>query len=222
MQEKVFLADSHLSSISENHGLETLSEGDQRIYSVGISTGGAAEMRMAAADPKRRIIATTIDLDGAAFMRKQIEKRGLARQIDVKIEDVSKPLPYPNASFDFIYARLVLHYLPKRELAQALGELYRILKRGGKIFIVVRSVECPEACGKNAVFDPHTGMTRYTSNHGSFSRYFHSEESIQEYLRSSQFQIKYATSYEEQLCIDFQRTEPASQLDVLIETLAIK
>lgn len=209
-------------SISENNGIAILSDDDQQIYSVGISTGGLAEIRMVQSDRKRHVIATTLDSEGAKYAKNRIEASEFSDQIEVKVEDVSQPLPYLDCHFDFIYARLVLHYLPRCELMRALNQLHRVLRVGGKIFVVVRSVECPEARSENAIPDPDTGTTTYTSNGYSYSRYFHSEESIQNYLRSSGFFVKYAKSYEEQLCIDFRRTQLSSQVDVLIELLAVK
>ena len=103
-----------MESLSENHGLAILSDKDRRIYSVGISTGGLAEIRMARKNPKCQIIATTLDKEGAEFARKKVQEALLSQQINVRIEDVAKPIPYPNEYFDFIYARLVLHYLPKK------------------------------------------------------------------------------------------------------------
>lgn len=199
-----------------------LSDEDRRIYSVGISTGGIAEMRMAASNAKRHIIATTIDPDGALFAEQQIEHAGLVSQIEIRMEDVAKPLSYADGYFDFIYARLVLHYLPKDALLGALNELFRILRPGGRIFVVVRSEECPEARGQNAILDVNTGMTTYISHGHSFSRYFHTEESIQQHLKAAGFQIKQVKSYKEQLCVDFQRLQLAAQVDVLIEVLAAK
>ncbi|MFV0339820.1 MAG: class I SAM-dependent methyltransferase [Parachlamydiaceae bacterium] len=208
-------------SKSENNGIASLSENDLQVYSVGISTGGAAEMRMAELNPQRLITASTIDAEGAHFAQKQIEAKGLSKQVHVKIEDVTKPLPYESGAFDFIYARLVLHYLPKNELTQALAELHRILKSGGKLFVVVRSTNCHEATSKNAIHDPLTGLTTYTSNNGnSYSRFFHTEHSIQEYLKAAGFTIQSIKSYDEQLCIDFQRTRPSNYIDLLIEVLA--
>lgn len=210
-------------SISENNGIATLNENDLQVYSVGISTGGIAEMRMAELNPQRIVIATTIDAEGANFAMKRIEEKGLSKHVIVKIEDVSKTLPYENDSFDFVYARLVLHYLPKIELIHALNELHRILKDGGKLFIVVRSTKCYEATSKNAAFDPLTGLTTYTSNDGnSYSRFFHTENSIQEYLHATEFTVQHVKSYEERLCIDFQRTKPSNHMDALIEVLASK
>ena len=215
--------DNMHKSVSENNGIATLSNNDLQIYSVGISTGGIAEMRMAELNPQRRVIATTIDTKGANFAKAHIEAKRLSKQVIVKIEDVSKPLPYKDGAFDFIYARLVLHYLPKAELVQALSELHRVLKDSGKLFVVVRSSNCYEATSKNAIFDPLRGLTTYTSNDGnSYSRFFHTENSIQEYLRASGFTVQHVKSYEEQLCIDFQRTKPSNHIDVLVEVLSSK
>jgi cyclopropane fatty-acyl-phospholipid synthase-like methyltransferase len=210
-----------LSSISENNGLKCLTEKDKKIYSIGISTGGAAEIRMVK-NLERHVTATTIDPNGAAFAKKQISNLGLSPQIDVKIEDVSQPLPYPEGYFDFLYARLVLHYLPKQSLESALKELFRILKTDGKMFVVVRSTDCLEAHGKNVTFDPDTGLTTYSSGQHLYSRYFHTEKSIQQYLISAGFSIRYIDTYQEQLCIDFERTKLSKQIDSLIEVLAVK
>ena len=136
----------NLESISERNGIDLLIPIDKKIYSVGISTGGLAEIRMAQSDRKRHIIATTVDFTGA----ERIEESGLSNQIEVKIEDVGQPLPYPDSHFNYIYARLVLHYLAKDVLTSALAELYRILRTEGKIFIVVRSIDCVEASDKAA------------------------------------------------------------------------
>ena len=168
-------------SISEAHGIEILTKEDLQIYSVGISTGGSAEIRMA-----------------------------------------QMSLPYPDEYFDFIYARLVLHYLQRTDLVNALNELYRVLKKQGKIFVVVRSDQCQQAHSQDAIYNPETGMTTYTSNGLSFSRYFHGEQSIENYLKSTGFNIHHVKSYKEQLCIDFQRAQPASLVDILVEVLASK
>ena len=210
------------SSISEDHGIAILSDQDLQIYSVGISTGGSAEIRMAEANPKRHIIATTIDSDGAVYAHEMIQEAKLDQRIEVKIEDITQPLPYDDGHFDFIYARLILHYLPKLKLVDALNELYRVLRAKGKIFVVVRSDQCVEANGPDAIFDSETGMTTYIAEGRSYSKYFHTEESIVQYLKEAGFHIEQIKSYEELLCSDFQRMKPASYVDVLIEVIAAK
>lgn len=212
----------NMESISERNGINFLSPTDKKIYSVGISTGGLAEIKMAQSDGHRHVIATTVDLAGAEYAKQCIRESGLSDRIEVKIEDISRPLPYPNYHFDYIYARLVLHYLPKNALTSALAELYRVLRTEGKLFIVVRSVDCVEASDKAARFDALTGLTTYSSGGKSYSRYFHNQESIKEPLILAGFTIEHMDAYKEQLCVDFHRTQLASQIDSLIEVLAAK
>lgn len=216
------------ASISEDHGIATLAETDLEVYSVGISTGGVAEIRMAEANPKRHIIATTIDEQGVAFAKQYIAEQHLEAQIEAKIEDVAKPLPYDDNHFDYIYARLVLHYLPKDTLVSTLNELYRILKPGGRFFVVVRSTKCPDATRKDAVFDPKTNLTsctdidKETGKAHSYSRFFHTEESISTYVNEAGFNVSYVKSYDEHLFVDFMRTVRSPKLDNVIELLATK
>lgn len=211
-----------MESLSETNGISFLTDRDRLIYSVGISTAGKAEIKMAELCKDRLVIATTIDKEGAKHAEESIKTAGLSGQITVKVEDVSKPLSYPDEHFDYIYARLVLHYLPKNSLIAALNELYRILKPYGRLFVVVRSSECPEASDKAAKYDEQTCMTTYSSDGKSYSRYFHLKDSITHYLTEAGFAIKHVDAYQERLCVDFKRTQLASQIDSLIEVLAEK
>jgi|688.fasta_scaffold11209_2 SAM-dependent methyltransferase len=211
------------NSISENRGIAALTPHDLKVYSVGISTGGSAEIRMAEQNSRRHIVATTIDPEGIRFARQRIEEKKLSNQIEVKLENVTTPLPYENGWFDFIYARLILHYLPKNQLENALKELHRILNVRGRMFIVVRSTDCPKANCKTSTLDPTTGLTTYKDNHGiSYTRYFHSEESMTNYLLKADFQPYRIKNYQEQICVDFQRTQLSTHVDSLLEVLALK
>lgn len=107
-------------------------------------------------------------------------------------------------------------------MTSALRELYRVLRTEGKIFIVVRSVDCVEASDKTAKFNDLTGLTSYSSGGKSYSRFFHSQESIKEHLSLAGFTIEHVDAYREQLCIDFHRTQLSNRVDSLIEVLAIK
>ncbi len=198
-----------LASISEESGIATLGKDDLTVYCVGISTAGAAEMRLAELHQKRHIIATTIDAEGAQFAQEQIKAKGLSDQITIKVEDVSQPLPYKDNHFDFIYARLVLHYLPRADLIQALSELYRVLKGGNRLFVVVRS--SVDLHGRPI---PH--------GEESYWRHFHTEASIREHLLTAGLKIEYIKSYEEHLCDDFYRREPSPSVDTVIETTTWK
>jgi ubiquinone/menaquinone biosynthesis C-methylase UbiE len=217
-------------SISEEHGLAAIPSDAQTIYSVGVSTAGVAELRMVENHPERHIIATTIDEAGAAFVQEKVAAAGKTGQIEVKLEDVGQPLPYADNYFDYIYARLVLHYLPKQLLPGALTELHRVLKPGGKIFVVVRSDQTPDAVRDTSTLDPETDLTTYvdigaTRDSGKTvkkRRMFHSQDGISRYITDAGFIIQSATSYEEKLFGDFNRTRQAGHFDNLVEVLASK
>lgn len=210
-------------SVSEEHGLACAPKDCTKILSVGISTEGLAEARMAEANPACRVTATTIDEQGAEHAKARIAQRGLSDRIDVKIEDVAKPSPYPDNTFDYIYARLVLHYLDKQQLAGALAELYRVSKPGGTLFVVVRSTECPSYTKSNSVHNHATGITTYETSDGKLrQRYFHTIESICGALRCAGFVIRHTDQYDERLSPDFLRTTLNDYHDNVIEVLAAK
>ena len=71
----------NLESISERNGKNFLSPTDKKVYSVGISTGGLAEIKMARSNRKRHIIATTVDLAGAEYAKQCIRESGLSDQL---------------------------------------------------------------------------------------------------------------------------------------------
>jgi ubiquinone/menaquinone biosynthesis C-methylase UbiE len=214
-------------SISEEHGLAAIPENSKLIYSVGVSTAGAAELRMADGHPERHIIATTIDEAGVQHVTERVQASGNSGQLEIKLEDVGKPLPYPENHFDYIYARLVLHYLPKQDLPAAVAELKRVLKPGGKLFVVVRSDKTPDAVRDTSTFDPATGLTDYIDPYTHKvpvhkKRMFHSQGGISQFLSDAGFAIERATSYEERLFGDFNRTIQAEHFDNLVEVLAVK
>ncbi len=211
-------------SKSEEAGLAMVPENALNIYSVGMSTGGTAEIRMAHLRPAARVTATTLDEQGLNFAIQRVKDEDLEDRITLKIEDVSGALSYDDAKFDYVYARLVLHYLPKYQLAAALQNLRRILKPGGILFVVVRSTKCPDATREGAKYDPTTGMTICTVNENgktySYARYFHTEESITEALQQAGFAVDSVQSYPEQLYKDFMRTELAAKPDQVIQVEA--
>lgn len=194
-------------SKSERNGLGYMRETDISVLSVGISTGGSAEIKMVEAAPNRHVTATTLDDAGINFTRKLIAKAGLSEQIDAKIEDVSEPLSYPDNNFDYVYARLVLHYLSRDKLAIALNSLYRVTKSDGRLFVVVRSNESDEAKQSDNTYDEATGLTTYATPSGhSATRYFHDIPSISKAVSAAGYTIGHTTQYDEMLNASFDRT----------------
>lgn len=65
--------------------------------------------------------------------------RSKAKQANVKIayeQGMAYQLPYPDAWFDRVVTSLVLHHLTTEQKQQALNEVYRVLRPGGKFFIL--------------------------------------------------------------------------------------
>lgn len=216
-------------SISEKNGIDLLEEKDINILSVGVSTAGTAEIEMVKKNPKSHIIATTIDEEGIKNTQKIIQDCNLEERIELKIEDISKKLDYENETFDYVYARLVLHYLDNQKLTNALNEINRILKKNGKFFVVVRSLNAWEAKLEGSSYDEKTGLTKHpdlrtygTDNVKYCYRRLHSEESIREFLEKAGFLVKHIKIYEECLSIDYDRKNMNEKASELIEVLAIK
>lgn len=216
------------SSTSEKNGLQLIEKSFKNILSIGISTAGFAEIEMAKLAPYSHIIATTIDNKGLNFTKKIIESKGLSKRINVKLEDVSNKMPYSDNTFDFVYARLVFHYLDNSKFEDALKEIYRVLKPHGLFYIVVRSVNEWEAKLDDVTYDEKTGITKYpiydfkTDKIRYYFRRFHSEKSLKDFLLKGNFKIKYIKEYKEQLYKDYQRTEKVEFPNTLIECLVEK
>ncbi|MFZ1484218.1 MAG: methyltransferase domain-containing protein [Candidatus Saccharimonadales bacterium] len=214
-----------MESQSEIEGLSFIADKDMRILSVGISTGGEAEIKMLRSNPDRTVVATTLDQEGLEKVRTKIEGTELSSRLELRLEDIaSEKLEYEENSFDFIYARLVLHYLSAQKLLVALASLHKILKHGGSIFVVVRSSDIAEL--KTTPFleyDEDTCLTTYQNpSGGRATRYFHTIESISGALISSGFIIQKVDKFDEKLSPNFNRDSDIWVLNNVIEVLATK
>lgn len=216
-------------SISEEHGISLIENKDKNILSIGISTAGSAEIEMARKNSNSHIIATTIDNKGLEFTKRIIIQEGLEDRIELKIEDISKKLPYNDNYFDFVYARLVLHYLDNKQLEKSLSEIYRVMKCDSKFFIAVRSIEEWEAKLEGSTFNEETGITKYpdiktlgTDNVRYIERRLHSKDSIKQFLLKAGFKIDYIQEYEEYLYRDYERIDVNPKSNKIIEVCASK
>ena len=216
-------------STSEEHGINLITEKDLNILSIGISTAGSAEIKMAEKNRNSHIIATTIDKEGLNYTKNIIEQYGLSDRIETKLEDISEKMPYNDEFFDFVYARLVLHYIDNENLTNALKEIKRVMKKHGRLYIVVRSRDEWEAKLEGASYDENTGITKYpkydtlgTDNVEYLYRRLHTVDSLSSFLVAECFDIKYIKEYKEQSYKDYKRTEKVKYPNSLIECLCEK
>ncbi len=209
-------------SISELDGLNLINKDMKNILSVGISTNGNAEVEMLNRF-EGIVTATTIDEKGLDCTRKIIEDKNLASRINLKLEDVRENNIYSDNYFDYIYARLVLHYLTDLELLEVLKEFKRILKENGLLYIVVRSDKCDEYHDGFISYDDSTGMTEHKTFTGRIDkRRFHSIDSISKVIDESGFKIKSIKDYDEKLYADYERTVEVTVRNNLIEIICVK
>jgi len=214
-----------MSSRSEADGLKAMTSNDINVLSVGISTGGDAEIRMLEANHDRRVTATTLDQSGLYDFQYKLTENSFANRCELRLEDISDPaLDYKEEAFDFVYARLVLHYLPAQQLEVALKSIHRILKDSGKLFVVVRSSDTPELSPENIVsYDEMTRLTTYRSSTEKIAtRYFHTPETITAALTENNFTIEHIDTFEEDLSPGFIRNTGIWVKNNLIEVIARK
>ncbi len=216
------------SSKSEERGLAEMRRTDLMVFSPGMSTAGSAEIRMVMGELGRKIIATTIDERGMEYAREVIREMGFSSQIEIRLEDLRDEWNYPDGCFDFIYARLVLHYLAEKDLDKVLSGFEKSLKHGGRTFIVVRSIKNVDESDPGYSYDPITKLTTisYPRADGTREvgdpRYFHTVETIRQHLDLAGLQIVRLEEYGEQLYKDFMRTQLSPIFDQVIEVVASK
>ncbi len=215
------------SSKSEKRALKLLDEKIENILSIGISTGGSAEVNFARKCPKAEIVATTVDEKGLEFTNEKLKAFEVGKRIVTKLEDVSKKMPYKDNTFDFVYARLILHYLTKQQLEDALSEIFRVLKPNGKFFVVARNNKEWELTKPEFIisYDEETNITTYYEQWAYKiirKRQFLSEEQLNELLNRHNFKILSCKSYREYLYTDYERTIKSNKPNFLTELVATK
>lgn len=68
----------------------------------------------------------------------------LKGKIHFEQADLSKPLTFPDASFDVVYSHLATHYFDSATTQKLFDEFYRVLKTGGVLILLVNSVHDSE------------------------------------------------------------------------------
>lgn len=210
-------------SISELDGINLINNNMENVLSVGISTNGNAEIEMLNKNENLFIIGTTIDKKGIEKTKKIVSDKKIEDRFLLKLEDVRDKDLYEDDSFDYIYARLVLHYLTDSELNEVLKEFRRILKKDGLLYIVVRSDKCDEYINNLIKFDEKTGLSEHVTFTGVVDkRRFHNYETITKSVTDAGLNIKSIKDYDEVLYADYERTIPVDVRNNLIEVICFK
>jgi ubiquinone/menaquinone biosynthesis C-methylase UbiE len=102
-----------------------------RVLEIGCGTGNLTT-RAQRSSPASEVIGT--DPDPLALARAQRKARGL---IGIRFERAyAQQLPFGDGEFDRALSSMMLHHLDEATKAAAVGELFRVLRPGGRLHIV--------------------------------------------------------------------------------------
>ncbi len=114
----------------------------ERILDAGCGPGDALATLARALGPAGR--ATGVDLSPAMIERagRRIRDAGLADRVDLRVADAAA-LPWPDGSFDAVFASFTLELFDTPEIPGVLGEWRRVLRPGGRLVVVSLSRAAP-------------------------------------------------------------------------------
>lgn len=104
-----------------------------KLLELGCGTG------IEAAYFARECHVTATDFAQSAI-RANIEYFKNIQNLEFKVVDTSKPLPFADTSFDYVYACLSLHYFSDDVTMQVFKEINRVLRQSGTLLFLCKSI----------------------------------------------------------------------------------
>ena len=106
------------------------------------------------------------ECSGADVSEKNVNQmRGRIKAVDFRVVSTDGGLPYPDQSFDAFIASEVLEHMSDDELHVCIGEISRVLKKGGYAFI---TVPAEENLKRNECFCPDCGSIFHKWGHKQY------------------------------------------------------
>ncbi|MDE2388339.1 MAG: class I SAM-dependent methyltransferase [Betaproteobacteria bacterium] len=104
---------------------------DQAVLDVGCGTGTLTLM-IKQTEPGADVYGLDMDFQALNIAQEKIGKAGESITLQ---QGSAACLPYPDASFDRVFASLMLHHLTRQDKRQMLREAFRVLKPGGELHV---------------------------------------------------------------------------------------
>ena len=145
--------------------------GDECLLDAGCGTGLTA-LRIAAQYPDCTVHGIDLSPKMIEVARKDAVKGGLA--VDFRVGSITD-LPYPDASFDVVVTNIMYHHLDLAEKRQAVAEIARVLKPGGRYVSAEfgprarNALERRLAKGEYTLYPSHLTEVGFTITHNELS-----------------------------------------------------
>lgn len=105
----------------------------ERVIDVGCGTGRATMLAASRVSPGGAVVG----IDASAEMIEAARKKAEQARQDVEFRQaVMEALPFPDSSFDVVLSCQALHHVPRDAKHQALSEMRRVLKPGGRLLLL--------------------------------------------------------------------------------------
>jgi demethylmenaquinone methyltransferase/2-methoxy-6-polyprenyl-1,4-benzoquinol methylase len=129
------LADSSEGACRER-GWELLAPAaGEHALELGFGTGHGLVGLAQRVGGEGRVVGLDVSEGMAREARRRLEAEGLADRVELRVA-AAPPLPFPDASFDIASLSFTLELFPEATLPAILGELQRVLRRGGRLGVV--------------------------------------------------------------------------------------
>lgn len=103
----------------------------QNVLDVGCGTG-TLTLLIKQIQPDASVYGLDMDSQVLDIARRKIKQAGKTIALQ---QGTATHLPYPDGSFDRVFASLMLHHLTREDKLRALGEAFRVLKPGGELHV---------------------------------------------------------------------------------------
>lgn len=107
-------------------------EPGETVLDVGCGTGTLAIAAARRLGPAGLVCAVDASPEMLARARSKARKAGV--QLDVR-QAPAQALPFEDGRFDLVTSTVMLHHLPAKARAEAIGEMARVVKPGGRVFV---------------------------------------------------------------------------------------
>ncbi len=126
-----------------------------RVLDVGCGTGNLTLTAKSMVGPSGTVAGIDASPEMIAQARLNSERTRLAAEFQVGLIE---KIPHPDASFDFVINRLMMHHLPDNLKRRALVEILRVLRPGGSLFIADFRARTESLLGHLALVFSRHGM----------------------------------------------------------------